>query len=64
MNTIILCFTRKPYLQNVNTLEVHNKCCPSLKFSEKKNFKKLTTKQKDEVISKSETHICKRCKSV
>jgi len=64
MNTIILCFFSKPYLQNLNTGEVHNKKCPSLKFAEKKNFKKLTTKQKDEVIRANPENLCKRCKSV
>lgn len=64
MKTIILCFTRNPFLQNINTQEIHSKDCQSLRYAEKKNFRKLTTKEKDQIIANSPAAKCKLCKSV
>ena len=64
MKTIILCFVKKPFIQNINTGEIHNKNCQSLRYAERKNFRKLTTKQKDEVLKLYPSNQCKICKSV
>ena len=64
MKSIILCFVKRPYLQNKNTGEIHNKKCSSLRYAEKKNLAKLTAKKKDRILKDNPSCKCGLCKSV
>ena len=64
MKSIILCFVKRPYLQNKNTGEIHNKKCSSLRYDEKKNLTKLTANKKDRILKDNLSCKCGLCKSV
>lgn len=61
---VVFIFTEpKPFVQNRNTKEVHNRQCRAFKMMRWYNKKPISKKKRDEIIAADHNHKCGVCMS-